>query len=167
MATPEATDVIYMRQPAWPVAHHLSAAGVPSPSKTAYLQRLSKHHRITLIAASIAIGLVLAAICFIYMRIQQTIHALRDTAKPWAAAVVEARQREAAPAPSAVPATPSEQVHANTSLKTTVQSTENDTSVTINGRPVPIPSDGTIHQTYTDGTTQGSVTIKVNRSSAP
>jgi|GEM_PF-6509688 len=41
------------------------------------------------------------------------------------------------------------------------------TSVTINGEPVPVPDDGTIHREYIDGNSRSTVDIKVHRSVGP
>lgn len=161
MAIPVTTDAIYMGRPKWSVAHHLSAAGLPSPSKAAPFHQLGLHHKRNVIAASIVFGLLLAAICFAIVQVaHHATRTLQDTARPWADAAVNAKEHTPMPnsAPqSAAPAT-------TPSVSSTATS---KTSVTINGEPVPVPDDGTIHREYIDGNSRSTVDIKVHRSVGP
>ena len=161
MVTPGTTDVTYMGRPKWSVAHHLSVAGVPWLSKTVVLQRLNKQHRRYIIAASVAIGFMLAAIYFGFIKLQYAARTVHDSTKPWAASAVEAKEKEPVMnnQTSTVPS-------AAISTSTPEQQT-NTTTVTINGEQVPIPDNGTVHRTYVTGNSQSTIDIKVHQSSGP
>jgi hypothetical protein len=157
MVTPGTTDVIYMGRPKWSVAHHLSVAGVPSPSKAAAFDRLSKRHHWYVIAASIVIGFVLAAIYFAFVKVQQVATTVREAAQPWAASAVEAKEK--------APAVGSQDIQSRTPV--TEEQNTSTTSITINGEQIPVPENGNIHKTYINGASRSTVDIQVRQSSGP
>ena len=158
MATPGTTDVIYMGRPKWSVAHHLPVSGVPSPSKSAAFHHLSRHRYRYATAASIAIGIVLAAIYFTFIKVQQVAKTVHDTAKPWAATVVETQEKAPSADTTAAPASV---------IQSTTQSSTSSTSVTINGEQVSVPANGTIHKTYIDGNSRSTIDITIRQHSGP
>jgi len=170
MAAPGMSDVTYMGRPKWSVAHHLGVSGVPSPSKTAPFHHLSiVHHRRNIIAASVAIGLLIAAFCFSLMQARHTAQNLQNTTKSWASAAINARGQTPM---SDNTQTPTHQVTQPQSPASTPPSSpsatnNNTTSVTVNGESVPVPANGTIHREYTSGNSRSTVDITVHQRTGP